>query len=517
MTRWFIVLTVVTVGTASAAPPPLAALDVSERRQRLDADAGTVRLYRDGLSSALAYATSQPELFPKTRQKGAVLMAAATRDQARALWQRMLDYYLALDSVRRYHAGFAGLTDKGERERALVVHYAAFLAQYRHALDFLELAETNPALDILFNEPMPELGLPKGSFANFKLRFLNVLRATEFAALQTVYQASGGRQAPDLRLAIKDDSAQIWRAGRGAGPAMTLKNGMAIVQRTGANALFPVQAGVAGWMGDTKVYRATRSLISQEQIRTLILEPGDILLERREWYLSNVGLPGYWPHAAIYIGTPAERATYFSDPHVQTWVRSRGETSGDFERLLQHDFPAAYDTSRKPQEHEHVPRIIEAISEGVSFTTLEHSAEADALAVLRPRLTKRDKAVALWRAFRYHGRPYDFDFDFRSDAALVCTELVYKSYEPSAETAGLGLPLVSLLGRIATPANALVHQFDTQYGTPAQQTDLVIFLDGHERSRSARVSDVAEFRRSWRRPKWHILAGTSTEPTAGRP
>lgn len=59
------------------------------------------------------------------------------------------------------------------------------------------------------------------------------------------------------------------------------------------------------------------------------------------------------------------------------------------------------------------------MSEGVVFTSLEHSAPADALAVLRPRLPARGKAAALVRAFGYAGRPYDYDFDFQTDAALV--------------------------------------------------------------------------------------------------
>jgi len=31
--------------------------------------------------------------------------------------------------------------------------------------------------------------------------------------------------------------------------------------------------------------------------------PGDVLLERRNWFMSNIGIPGFWPHVAFFIGT----------------------------------------------------------------------------------------------------------------------------------------------------------------------------------------------------------------------
>ena len=83
-------------------------------------------------------------------------------------------------------------------------------------------------------------------------------------------------------------------------------------------AWLPIQAGVSEWMGDTKVYRVNQSLVSEGQIEALKtkLQPGDVLLERREWFLSNIGLPGFWPHAALYIGTAAERQAFLADAEV---------------------------------------------------------------------------------------------------------------------------------------------------------------------------------------------------------
>ena len=119
--------------------------------------------------------------------------------------------------------------------------------------------------------------------------------------------------------------------------------------------------------------------------------------------------------------------------------------------------------------------------------------------------------MAIVRAFHYSGRPYDFNFDFQTDSSLVCSELIYKVYEPAPGTRGLSFPLVEIMGRKVSLPNDMARQFSTQCGTAAQQTDLVLFLDGFEKSASAREADVAEFRRSWRRPKWHVLTQKTPE------
>jgi hypothetical protein len=84
---------------------------------------------------------------------------------------------------------------------------------------------------------------------------------------------------------------RIWEMGKGRGQKMTVQNASKIVRKIGFNAWLPIQTGVSEWMGDTKVYRVKESLITDEQIASLKLEPGDIMLERRDWYLSNIGCP----------------------------------------------------------------------------------------------------------------------------------------------------------------------------------------------------------------------------------
>jgi hypothetical protein len=476
---------------------------------RVSADLRAIANYREGMARIVAFGVTRPDLFPTNRVSG---LRALTREQKEAVWSAwnsFLDYAMALDSIREEYLR-PSLETKADRKReALTAGYAAFLAEYRYALEFIRMAEKDPNLDVLLNDPVPELGLAGGTYARLKLHALNAVRATEFLALKTVW-ALHRPKAHDTR--IEEDAAAVMRLGVKDAQLLTADNALDIVRRTGSAAWFPVQKGVSIWMGDTKVWRKDLCLITQEQIAALAgrLQPGDILLERREWYLSNVGLPGFWPHAAIYIGTASERRRAFSDPETVAWVKAKGGPDGDFNALLRNNYPDAYAVSAKPQEEGHVPRVLEAIGEGVSFTTLEHSAGADSLAVLRTRLSAKERAVAVWRAFHYAGRPYDYNFDFATDSAIVCTELVCKSFEPCGDSRGLKFPLLNILGRLATPANELVRQFDGAHGTPEQQYDLVLFLDGQEKKRRAEEGTLDAFRGSWRRPKWHVMASSAT-------
>jgi hypothetical protein len=487
---------------AAAAPRPVD----SAFQQRLASDVNAYMLLRTSLRQAADFARSRPELFnpPKNRKNGLF-----TREDKLAIWTTwsgVLNSIAGLDSLRRDHRSFEQFNERERKSASFAIANAAFLAGYRHALEFIALAESNRDLDTILNEAVPELGIPAGTFGRFKFRFLNVAIASEFAALQVVSGAYGNGPA-ELRSPADEDRRVIWGMGKGKGTALTLKNALAIIQKTGFSAWFPLQKGISEWMGDTKVARKHRHLISAAQIEAMgkRLQPGDILFERHEWYLSNLGLPGFWTHVALYVGTPAERRTYFADAGVREWVKKEGVASGDLETLLQQRYPKAYAVATAPREEGHPPRIVEAISEGVSFTSLEFTGASDSIGVIRPRLSKRDKAQALLRAFHYSGRPYDFNFDFRTDSSLVCSELVYKAYEPGGGMKGVRFALSEVLGRTVSIPNGMVRQFDEQAGTPAAQADFVLFLDGFEKEKRAVESTPEEFRASWQRPNWHIL------------
>ncbi len=495
------------IGTpAQAKTIPLHKLNRAAQTERIAGDLKMVVVYRAGLSNATAFAALQTNLFPVVESDKARLPRREEKEIFWSAWKSHLDYLLALDALDAAQDDWLLLS--GERRgKSFAVGYAAFLAKYRFSLEFVALAERNPFLDTILNEPVPELGLPADTYAKLKFRYLNAATASLFGAQAALFETMRESAPRELQATMDADADAILKMSHGQSELLTAKNALNILKSAGSSAWFPVQAGVSEWMGDTKVLRQDYSLISSAQIAALQkkLLPGDVLLVRREWFLSNIGLPGFWPHAALYIGTPEERRKYFSDGSVMDWLKTQGGSSGDFEQLLQSRSATNYAESLKPQPHEHSTRVIEAMSEGVSFTALEHCADADAVVVLRPLLPKTEKAEAILRAFHYAGRPYDFNFDFATDSELVCTELVFKSYEPSKEMRGLHLPLTEMLGRQLLPANLIARQFNEQCGTTNAQFEFISFLDGNERAGKAFESDVAQFRQSWERPKWNIL------------
>jgi hypothetical protein len=184
-------------------------------------------------------------------------------------------------------------------------------------------------------------------------------------------------------------------------------------------ALYPAQIFVSTLIGDavtsTRGPRIGTDLI--ERTRRGIVRPGDVLLERCDFYLSNAFLPGWWGHAALFVGDRAdlERLAVAGDAAVQPHLASL--ESG-------HD-------------------LIEAVSDGVVLSSLAHLMKADHIAVLRPRYRDEEaRRRAICRAFTHLGKPYDFKFDFESDDVLVCSELCWRSLEGVIDA-----PLVKRFGR----------------------------------------------------------------------
>lgn len=279
---------------ACLAWPALAHSADSDFQQQIAANQRAFGLLRANLQQAAAFARSRPELFNPLRQKKNDLLAREDKLAIWNSWSSVLDSIAGLDAIRREHKKFDLFHDKERRNTSFAIANASFLAGYRYALEFIALADNNPALDTVLNEPVPELGIPAGTFDRFKFRFLNVAIASEFAAMQVIAKSYGAGPR-ELHAAISEDSRVIWKMGKGKGHELTLKNALAVVQKTGFTAWFPLQKGVSSWMGDTKVARKHSHLISARQIAEMgkRLQPGDILFERHEWYLSNLGLPGF--------------------------------------------------------------------------------------------------------------------------------------------------------------------------------------------------------------------------------
>ncbi len=264
-----------------------------------------------------------------------------------------------------------------------------------------------------------------------------------------------------------------------------LKLALQKVQGQVTDPLYRAQSLVSTWIGDFRLKERPlhRGLISPGQVNKLreILRPGDILLERRNWFLSNAFLPGFWPHTAFYLGKPEELEALglTEDPRVEThWPPFLGRDAAGYPLV-----------------------VIEAISEGVVFTSLEHSVgEADAVTVLRPRLTEAERRETIARAFSHYGKPYDFEFDFFSTDRLVCTELVYRACDGM-----LRLPLTNIMGRQTLPAMSFVQVYLETRGRDDRPFDLVYFLDMDEKGDRAIVASESAFVKTLERSRFTFL------------
>jgi hypothetical protein len=247
--------------------------------------------------------------------------------------------------------------------------------------------------------------------------------------------------------------------------------------------------------------RGKEGLITEAQARTMgeRMEPGDVMLQRRNWHVSNVGIPGFWTHSAPYTGDLPTMDKYFASEFPYEGYESMSA-------YLEAEAPAVYAELVTANAEEDLPAVIEAIEPGVVLQTLPVSANADFVVVLRPRLTKHDKLLALMKAFSNTGKPYDFNFDFATRDALVCSELVYDAYyERLPEKAGLHFETSTVNGRSIVSPIDMAKKYVAERNNADRQFDFVYFLRSNEETGTASVSDEATFVESIEWSKFSFL------------
>lgn len=162
-----------------------------------------------------------------------------------------------------------------------------------------------------------------------------------------------------------------------------------------------------------------------------VLQAGDVMITRHDLVASNLFLPGYWPHAALYIGSENERVDLGIEIGEELAERWCGEVS-----------------------------TLEAQKDGVLFRTLNETLDVDEVIIIRPVINKEALKKALVRICAHEGKGYNFDFDFFRSDQLVCTEVIYRAYDGL----GINFNLVERAGRLSLTAEDILDMAVSEDG-----------------------------------------------------
>lgn len=471
--------------------------------------------YDKEIDSLITQMQARKDLFSNPHQP----LTASDEAFLRQCWLTLYDYAFGVNEIRLFYNDWyrfdISRAHRSRHVQSFLLLYGADIIAYEKALRVIELLNQNQNIIAFLNAPHPDSEIGEESFSIIKQQLFGSDCHTRIVSgslylqwLQDGLKARDARYAGpclslwdtiDARLAQIDSLDPIDRG------KVVLDADMEYVRKGFTHVWFPAQKGVAEWMGDTRLHRIGKYLIApelQDQLNAL-LEPGDIMLSRKNWYLSNVGLPGFWPHAILYIGEPQKLTAYFDDPDVQQFLKELTGREISFTQYLSDQYPHKWlrYTAGTGQSSYHV---IEAIKYGVVMNPMSKAC-GDYMAAIRPRLDKVAKAQAIIEAFKYLDKPYDFDFDFATDHALVCTELVWRSYRPDHDKAGLVLNLVEMAGRQTLPANEIAKSFANDLNNDTPQFEFVCFIDANEKEKNAFFSDEEAFVESATRAKWSFL------------
>ena len=355
------------------------------------------------------------------------------------------------DLIRSLRIGHFGEKDQ---QSTFLVAFGAALILVDAARFLRESFNNNYQLRKMWNQPALEFGIPGGTYDAVQKSLMSarhawhLYHACQYFELQNDTLRAASREhglqrvvAVIDRLRHRLDVTLI----RFSCTKLRVRSSQ-IVREMGrttfVRALYGLQKLMAGMMADVYVRPGHQPNIPDHIAGLLerILAPGDVLVVRKEYALTNYFLPGRWPHAALYLGN--KRSLHELGFGLDFLAKSSSHAG----------LPPTPSETTSFAERSHC--VLESMKDGVRIRSLHSPFASDSIVVLRPKLASNLIAQALKRALLHQDKPYDFDFDFERADRLVCTEVVYRSYEGIG---GIEFPLQRRAGRLTLSGSDLIQ------------------------------------------------------------
>ncbi len=426
-------------------------------------------------------------------------------------WNAFLNAAILSEGVTDTHRYFHQISRFDEREvhaQSFVIAYALYMKKFEYFLKIIAVVGTNATVRTILNEYSPAFG-SVDSYQDIADRFF----ASNSFLRRTVGYLYYLSVVPDEASVASGEYAALIRVGKESEQYLFTNSAAHITHRSLFytqqldealdDAWLPVQKTVfVDTVGNIHVGARKEKFITEADIVGMKphLQPGDIFVARKNWYASNLGIPGFWTHAGLYTGTLEEMQAYFGELFPYTYRGVAYETLGDLLRAVS---TSTYEGYSVPDADGHNGSVIESETKGVNVHSLEYTAHVDYFAVMRPeRLSKRDVLEAILRASVHTGKTYDYSFDMYTKDEIYCSELVYDAYLGGTGKVGITFPTSVVTGKEIVAPVDIVKKFVDEL--PSGQGDLsfVYFLDGREETEQAVVGTESDFIESFSRPKY---------------
>ncbi len=353
-----------------------------------------------------------------------------------------------------------GISDQ-DRVTEIVIAMSSAITLFENSKVMQNSLAKNRLLRNKLNEGYPEFGIPANFYNSSTARANNIEYRKTFtdairyfkdnkAAIEAQIQVSP-TPIQSLYSHIAQSSMLIGFKGNNIFKGIVTLSVKAVggtvdISGRGLNTIKFTGSKVVGNTMGTVRWRDGKLKNDQTMMQALYahLQPGDILLEKTPFTLTDKSIPGHFGHAAIYVGTKEQlnEIGVLNEPLVQKNLAKISAGHG----------------------------VVEALRSGVQLNKLQDFMNVDDVAILRPKnSTLANKIEAVKLALGNIGKKYDFNFDVNTTDTIVCSELVYIAY-PQVD-----FITKNVLGSFAITPDDIALRAGAQADDPLQ---LVLF--GHD-------------------------------------